>query len=79
MTIGAVIAPTNNDLPLNRPNRVMIMAAMVPIITAMVADKQAIFRLVIVARKIIGSENSALYHLRENPVHTLTKRDSLNE
>ena len=52
---------------------------MVPITTETVADIVATLRLVNVARKIIGSDNRALYHFKENPDHTLTSRDSLNE
>jgi hypothetical protein len=79
MTKGAAIAPTNNDFPRNLLNLVITIAAIVPIITDTVAERTAIFRLVSVARKIIGSDTNALYHFKENPDQTLTNRDSLNE
>jgi hypothetical protein len=73
------MVPIKNDFPRNTGSRVITMAAMVPNITDTVADMQAIFRLVTVARNIIGSENNALYHFRENPDHTATNLDSLKE
>jgi hypothetical protein len=79
ITIGAAIAPINVDFQLNRPNLVITIAAIVPIITDTVADKHAIFKLVNVARRIMGSESKALYHFSEKPDQTLTNLDSLNE
>ncbi len=79
ITKGAVTAPTKNDFPLKCPKRVITIAAVVPIIVDTVADIVATLMLVNVARKIIGSENRALYHFNEKPDQTLTNRDSLKE
>jgi hypothetical protein len=79
ITSGAIMEPKNNDRPRNTLNLVMTMAAIVPNIMDTVADTQAIFRLVTVARRIMGLEMSILYHFKENPVQVLTNLDSLNE
>jgi hypothetical protein len=79
ITSGAVMAPTNTVFPRNRWNLAIIIAAIVPSMMAMVAAMLATFKLVRVARNIMGLDTRALYHLRENPDHVLTKRDSLNE
>jgi hypothetical protein len=60
-------------------NLVRTMAAITPNIMEMVADTEAIFKLVTVARRIMGLETRALYHFRENPVQELTNLDSLRE
>jgi hypothetical protein len=79
MTRGAVIAPIKRAFPRNLLNLVIIIAAMVPKITDMVAERHATLRLVNVARKIIGFDTSALYHRKENPVQVDIRRDSLKE
>jgi hypothetical protein len=79
MTNGAVIAPINRVLPRNLSNLVITIAAMVPKITDMVAERLATLRLVNVARKIIGFDTSDLYHRKEKPVQVDIRRDSLNE
>jgi hypothetical protein len=54
------------------------MAAMVPKIMDMVAERHATLRLVKVARRMIGFDTNALYHRKENPVQ-VDIRDSLKE
>jgi hypothetical protein len=79
MTRGAVIAPMKIVFPLNLLNLVIIIAAIVPRITEIVAEKQAILMLVNVALRIMGFDIRTLYHFRENLVQEATNLDSLNE
>jgi hypothetical protein len=79
ITSGAVIAPTNAVFPRKRRNLVITIAAIVPSTMEIVAVMLATFKLVNVARNIIGFDTRALYHFKEKPDHMLMKRDSLNE
>ncbi len=79
ITSGAVVMPENKVRPLNLPNRASASPASVPRITAPVALTAAIFRDSHAALRIWSLSNSFPYHSVENPPHTVTRRDLLNE
>ncbi len=79
MTSGAVVMPESSVRPRNGPKRASAMPASVPSTTAAVAAMAAIFRLSSAASRICWFCSSAPYHFVENPPHTVTSRDSLNE
>ncbi len=79
ITNGEVIDPTNKLFPLNLPNLVIIIAAIVPRIMEIVAEIPATFKLVHVACKMILLEINSRYHFSEKPPHVLRYRDSLKE
>ena len=71
--------PDSSVRPRNGPKRASAMPVSVPSTTAAVAEMAAIFRLRSAAPMICWLSSSAPYHLVENPPHTVTSRDSLNE
>jgi hypothetical protein len=79
ITSGAVVSPENSVRPLNGPNRASAMPASVPSATAIVAEIAATRRLSHAALRIWSFCSSAPYHLVENPPHTVTSFDALNE
>src|SRR3990167_7784043 len=79
ITSGAVINAPNRVLPRKGLKRVITMAAKVPSITAAVAEKKAIFRLIQAALSIESSLNNSTYHLKVKPDHVVARRDSLKE
>ena len=79
ITSGAVVMPVIRVRPLKRRNRDSANPASVPRITAPVALMAAILSESLAALMICSFWNSSTYHLVENPAHTVTSRDSLNE
>ncbi len=79
ITSGAVAMPDSSVRPRNGPKRASAMPVSVPSTTAAVAAIAAILRLSSAAPTICLLASRAPYHLVENPPHTVTSRDSLNE
>ena len=79
ITSGAVVRPENSVRPLNGPNRASTMPASVPSTTASVAEIAATRRLSHAAFRIWSFCSSSPYHFVENPPHTVTSFDLLNE
>jgi hypothetical protein len=79
MTSGVEISPDSKVRPRNRPNRTSAMPAIVPRMVAALALISASRRLSHAASRIWVFSNSLAYHTVENPPHTVTSRDLLNE
>ena len=77
--IGAVINNKNALSPWNLCTLTITKAAKVPIITEAIADIKAMVSEIPTAVIIAELLNNALYHFKENCVHTVTIFDSLNE
>ena len=78
-TSGASSAKPNKARPGNRENRAIAKPARVPRISARVAAIVATSRLVAAAARNPSSAASAPYQWIENPAHTATSREWLNE
>ena len=79
ITSGAEVIPLNRILPRKRPMRASARPASVPRTTATVAVATAMRRLNHAARRICASRSNSPYHRAENPPHTVTSFDALNE
>jgi hypothetical protein len=78
-TSGASKANPKMRRPGNRVNRDMLKPAAAPSTSASVADTAATSRLVTAAARNASLFKSAPYQRVENPAHTVTSRDPLNE
>ncbi|VDR28724.1 Uncharacterised protein [Raoultella terrigena] len=79
ITSGAVIINAKPLDPRKRPKRTSTTAAIVPRIAAAVAAQVAIVRLRPTALIIASSWNSSLYQRVDQPAHTVTSFELLNE
>ena len=71
--------PENTVRPRKRPARTSATAASVPSTVAAVADSAAMRRLVHAASSMARSCHSATYQRVDQPPHTVTSREALNE
>ena len=79
ITSGALSMPPNSVRPRNRPNRTMAIPARVPSIVAKVAFTTAIRRLSQTAAQTSSLRNSSAYQRSDQPPHTGTSLEWLNE
>jgi len=79
MISGAVTRPLNSVRPRNLPIRTSAIPARVPRMVAMVAETRAIFSDRISASITLAFDQSAEYHLVENPPQTVASREALKE
>ena len=78
-TSGAINANPNNRRPGKREKRAMLNPAKVPSTSDRLAAITATSRLVSAAARKPSFLASAPYHRVENPAHTVTSREALNE
>ena len=71
--------PANAVRPVKRPARTSATAASVPSTVAAVADSAAMRRLFQAASSIAPSCSSSTYQRIDQPPHTVTSREALNE
>ena len=71
--------PENSVRPLKRSPRDSAMAASVPSSVASVADTAATRRLIQAASSMARSLKNSLYQRSDQPPHTVTSREALNE
>ena len=71
--------PENSDRPLKRSPRTSPTAASVPSSVAIVADTAATRRLIQAASSMARSLKNSRYQRSDQPPHTVTSRESLNE
>ncbi len=79
MTSGAVTSPPNSVRPRNTGIRVSTKAAMVPSATAAMAVYRAISSERITAPISWVLSSRPMYHFSDQPPHTVTRREALNE
>ena len=79
MTSGAEFISDSRPRPGKRPKRASASPEAVPITTAKLALNAAIVKLRCAASRICWFSNSLPYQCVENPPHTVTSRDLLNE
>jgi len=71
--------PENSDRPRKRSPRARPRAASVPSNVATVADTAATRRLIHAASSMARSLKNSLYQRSDQPPHTVTSREALNE
>jgi hypothetical protein len=71
--------PENSMRPRKRPNRTNAMAASVPSTVAAVADSNAMRSVTQADSSMARSLSSSTYHRVDQPPHTVTSREPLNE
>ena len=71
--------PENTERPAKRSPRDSASAAMVPSTVASVADATPTRKLIHAASSIARSDSSSTYQRVDQPPHTVTRREALNE
>src|SRR5882724_1324249 len=79
ITSGAYSMPENSVRPLKFAPRDSATAASVPSNVANVADATATWKLIQAASSMARSLNSSVYQRSDQPPHTVTSREALNE
>src|SRR5262245_6987324 len=79
MTSGAKIIPENSTRPRKRSKRTSAMAASVPSTVAALADKKAMRSVTQADSSMARSSMSSAYQRVDQPPHTVTRREALNE
>ena len=78
-TSGAISIKPNTSRPRNLPKRAMANPAQVPSASARLAAMTPISRLFSAASRNRSSPASAAYQRDDQPPHTVTSREALNE
>src|SRR3569623_1001694 len=79
ITNGAYSMPENSVRPRKKPPRDRPIAASVPSNVAALADTTPTRRRIQAADSIALSLSSSRYHFKDQPPHTVTRREALNE